>query len=126
MPLGIITDLPNLDALKELLENNPGAIIVRFTAKWCRPCQNIAPLYYQLLNYMPNTVLPVILDVDISTDIYLYMKRHKMVNGIPAFFCYYQGSTSYIPVDICVGADANQLKLFFERCYIHLKSKGQI
>lgn len=126
MVLGIITDLPNLDSLKELLENNPGAIIVRFTAKWCKPCQQVGPLYYQLLNYMPNTVLPVILDVDISTEIYLYMKRRKMVNGIPAFMCYYDGNLSYIPDDMCVGSDANQLKLLFERCYLHLKSKNKL
>lgn len=121
MALGIITELPNLEALTELLENNPGAIILRFTAKWCSPCQQIAPLFYQLLNYMPNTVLPVILDVDVSTEIYLYMKRRKMVNGIPAFLCYYKGNMSYIPDDACVGADANQLKLLFERCFLHLK-----
>jgi thiol:disulfide interchange protein len=121
MALGIITELPSLESLTELLENNPGAIILRFTAKWCKPCQQIAPLYYQLLNYMPNSVLPVILDVDVSTEIYVYMKRRKMVNGIPAFMCYYKGHLSYIPDDMCVGADGNQLKLLFERCYIRLK-----
>lgn len=121
MALGIITELPSLESLKELLEENPGIVLLRFTAKWCKPCQQIAPLYYQLLNYMPNTILPVILDVDVSTEIYMYMKRHKMVNGIPAFMCYYKGNTSYIPDDMCVGADPNQLKLLFERCYLHCK-----
>lgn len=126
MALGIITDLPNLEAFRELLENNLGAIIVRFTAKWCRPCQSNNALFYSLLEYMPNTVLPVILDIDISTEIYMYMKRHKMVNGIPAVFCYYQGNVSYIPDDICVGADATQLKLLFERCYMHLKTNKKV
>ena len=124
MALGIITELPNLDALKELLENNPGAIIVRFSAKWCKPCEVISPTFYNLLNYMPNTVLPVVLDVDISTEIYMYMKRHKMMNGIPAFMCYYKGNMSYIPDDICIGSNVNQLKLLFERCYKHLAAQN--
>jgi hypothetical protein len=123
MVLGIITELPNLESLRELLENNPGAIIVRFSAKWCKPCQVIGPTFYHLLNYMPNTVLPVVLDVDISTEIYVFMKRNKMLNGIPAFMCYYKGNLSYIPDDICIGADINQLKLLFERCFIHLKNQ---
>jgi len=124
MALGIITELPNLDALKELLENNPGAIILRFTAKWCKPCQVISPTFYHLLNYMPNSVLPVVLDVDISTDIYVHMKRNKMMNGIPAFMCYYKGNMSYIPDDMCIGSDANQLKLLFERCFKHLAAQA--
>jgi thiol:disulfide interchange protein len=125
MALGIITDLPSLEALKELLENNPGAIIIRFTAKWCKPCQMVVPLFYNLLNYMPNNVLPVVLDVDISTEIYIYMKRYKLLNGIPAFMCFYKENLSYVPDDICIGADQNQLKLFFERCYVHLKKQTE-
>jgi len=124
MALGIITELPNLDALKELLENNPGAIIVRFSAKWCKPCEVISPTFYNLLNYMPNNVLPVVLDVDISTEIYVFMKRNKMLSGIPAFMCYYKGNMSFPPDDICIGSNVNQLKLLFERCYKHLAAQN--
>ena len=59
----------------------------------------------------------VVVDVDESFELYGFLKQKKMINGIPAILAYYTGNVTYIPDDSVVGADANQVRMFFERCY---------
>ena len=39
MPLPIITDLANRQQFADLLQSNPGLIILKFGADWCGPCK---------------------------------------------------------------------------------------
>jgi hypothetical protein len=56
------------------------------------------------------------IDVDESLELYGLLKQKKMVNGIPAILAYYAGNKSYIPDDSVVGANMQQIQLFFQRC----------
>jgi thiol-disulfide isomerase/thioredoxin len=100
-----------------LLQQNPGVIIIKLGAEWCGPCKKIEHPVTEWMKKMPReTIQCIILDIDESFEIYATLKQKKMVNGIPAILAYYQDNISVIPDDLIVGADLNQIKLFFDRC----------
>ena len=99
---------------QSLLQQNPGVIIIKLGAEWCGPCKKIEQPVTEWMKRMPKKWIQcIILDIDESFEIYATLKQKKMVNGIPAILAYYQGNVSVIPDDIIVGADLNQIKLFF-------------
>jgi hypothetical protein len=53
-------------------------------------------------------------------DLYAYLKKNKMVNGIPVMLMYKKGNASFIPDDSVTGADPAALDAFFKRCGNHL------
>jgi thiol:disulfide interchange protein len=116
MPLELITELEDRQAFLNLLATNPGLIIVKLGADWCKPCKSIEAYVKQEFDLMPNNVQCVLIDVDESIDLYAYLKNKKMINGIPAILCYYKGNTSFIPDDTVLGANTEQIKAFFDRC----------
>ena len=73
------------------------------------------------MNQMPDNIQSYIIDVDECFEVYAFLKTKKMVNGIPAILAYYKGNLNYIPDDVVIGADPQQVDLFFKRCY----DKGQ-
>ena len=113
----LITHIPNINVFKEYLLNNPGIIIIKFGADWCQPCKRIDKQVINSMNQMPPTVQNMILNIDDSFELYAFFKNKKMVNGIPAILCFYKGNTTFVPDDSVLGADANQITLFFTRCY---------
>ena len=114
--LPLITEIPSMKAFGELLEKNPGVVIIKFGAEWCAPCKKVEGLVHEWFNMMPDTVQCVLIDVDESFELYAFMKNKKMMQGIPAILGYHRGNLSYVPSDSIVGADPVQIKLFFERC----------
>jgi thiol-disulfide isomerase/thioredoxin len=111
--LPIITKIDDRNHFVELLQKNPGAIVIKFGAIWCGPCKLIENKVNTLMNMMPDRVQCVIVDVDECVDLYSFLKTKKMVNGIPVILVYYKGNLNYIPDDRVVGADTNQIvKLF--------------
>ena len=122
MPLPIITKFDNRAHFAELLTQNPGVFIVKFGAEWCGPCKLIENDVLQYFNQMPNNIQCAIIDVDDSVDVYAFLKSKKMINGIPAILCYYKDNINYIPDDVVVGANKQQIGLFFKRCVDRAKS----
>ena len=43
-----------------------------------------------------------------------------MVNGVPAILCYNKGTLTYVPDDFIIGANEEQINLFFTRCLQNL------
>jgi thiol-disulfide isomerase/thioredoxin len=117
-----MSDKPFLDKLgsisefSEILQKNPGLIIIKFGAEWCKPCKLIENQVYFWMNRMPDTVQCYVIDIDECFDVYAFLKTKKMVNGIPVILCYDRGNTHYIPSDSVIGADKLQVDAFFNRC----------
>lgn len=124
MSKDIITHIQNRDTFMNLLDRNPGLIIIKFGAKWCGPCKRIKNVVHGFFASSPDNVLCCDIDVDECTDIYSFLKSKKMVNGIPVILCYKRGNLSFIPDDSVIGADPVQLDAFFRRCGDHLKYVG--
>ena len=120
MPL--ITDIPTINKLNEILEKNPGLVIIKFGADWCQPCKKVETLVHSCINFMPETVQSVIIDIDNNFELYAYFKNKKRLNGIPAIFCWYKDNISLIPDDVVNSSDETEIKKFFQRCYEYIKA----
>jgi len=116
MPLPVITDLQTKELFAQQLQNNPGLIILKFGATWCGPCKRIEPLVHSWLDKLPENVQFCMIDIDDCFDLYGFLQKKKMINGVPGILCYYKNNINYIPNDSVVGADVNQVNAFFERC----------
>jgi hypothetical protein len=117
MPQPIITDTISLQAFLDLLKINEGIIIVKFGAEWCGPCKKIEQQVYAGFNKMPINVQPIIVDVDESFELYAYLKSKKMVKSIPTLLSYEKGNVSYVPNDVVVGANVDEIDVFFKECF---------
>ena len=112
----ILTFFENRQTFLNLLNRNPGLVIIKFGATWCGPCKKIEQNVQDFFNSSPANVVCCVVDVDESFDLYSVLKSKKMVNGIPVILCYKKGNTTYIPDDSVTGADINALNSFFTRC----------
>jgi thiol-disulfide isomerase/thioredoxin len=113
----IITSLENLNSMVKCLQDNPGVFIIKFGAEWCGPCKKIESLVKQCMQQAPANVQCAIIDVDESLEIYSFLKTKRVINGIPAILGYYKGNLNYIPNEVVIGSDQNQVISFFQRCY---------
>ena len=93
-------------------------IIIKFTAGWCGPCQSIKPICDKYINMLPKSIKFIEIDIDESIELYMKLKKYKMVNGIPAILAYIgpQKENWYIPDDSCLGGNKDNVEKFFERC----------
>ena len=114
----IVSSIPTPQAFQELLEENPGLVIIKFSATWCAPCQRIKPLVDRFFASSPDTVVCCDIDVDACRELYSYLKRRRMLDGVPSILCYRRGNphTQAIPDDSVVGSDLVALDSFFHRC----------
>jgi thiol:disulfide interchange protein len=94
--------------------------ILKLTADWCRPCKTIKELAIeQVANIVMRLERPVEcyeVNIDDSLDFYAFMKKNKMVNGIPVFLFYKSGNAEYIPDDSVTGSSPPDIVAFFARC----------
>lgn len=106
-----------LNDLATCLNENQSVFIMKLGAEWCGPCKKIEGLVKSCMDQAPLNVKCVIVDVDESLEIYSFLKKNRVINGIPAILGYYKGNVKHIPDDIVIGGDQNQVIAFFQRCY---------
>ena len=111
----VITKLESLNEFQDLLQKNPGVVIIKFGAEWCGPCKMIEPLVEQWYSVMPENVQCCKIDVDESFEVYGFLKSKRRINGIPAIMVYKKGNLTYIPDDMTAGADQSQITALFKR-----------
>jgi thioredoxin 1 len=85
MPVIEIKDVKQFD---ELLKQNE-RVILDFTAKWCGPCQKMAPVFAKLSDEVKNIVFASI-DVDKNEEVH---ERYPAAIEIPCFICIHKGLT---------------------------------
>jgi len=95
-------------------------LIIKFGAEWCGPCKRIAPVFHAFIKSQPENIIFADIDVDNNLDLYMALKRNKMINAVPVFLAYYGDNKNrekwFIPDDSLIGADDTQVKQFFQRC----------
>jgi thiol-disulfide isomerase/thioredoxin len=101
----------------EALEKNE-MIVIKFTADWCGPCKNIKDLCIQFEKTKPSSIQYYEINIDESLELYMKLKKMKMVNGIPALLAYKGGTKEYwyIPDEVHLGSDKKGLLQFFDTC----------
>jgi len=114
--LPIQTKIHDRKHFSELLQQNPGLIVIKFGADWCGPCRTIESLVQSYFDRCHPNVQCMIIDIDECFDVYAYLKSKKIVSGIPVILCYQKGNVTYIPDDLVMGANPAEIAGFFERC----------
>ena len=123
-----LIDLETRDDLLNLLkETNYEFIIIKFKADWCKPCKKIAPFVEDCVKKKEqefittkDKFLYITLDVDECFDLYAFLKKTKMINGIPALFLYSKNILKtqdydklYIPHYNVSGTNENEIRKMF-------------
>lgn len=124
----IITQIDGKTAFLNILQNNPGLVILKFGATWCGPCKKIKHIVDGFFTTSPPHVACADLDVDMegNIDVYGYLRTKKMVSGVPVLLCYKKKNLNkeqitFIPDDSITGASPADLDAFFARCGKHLE-----
>jgi thiol-disulfide isomerase/thioredoxin len=107
----------NIDTLPSLLNQNPGLIVVKFQADWCKPCRRIEPHVKKWLDRRPQWVHAYIVDVDEDSRLYSYYVNKRLVRGIPAIIVFAQGNTTPIFDDSVNSSDLGEIDTFFAKWF---------
>ena len=118
----IETSIESLEELQEILQNNPGMVILKFSASWCSPCKKVAPNINAAIANLPNTYKIYFLDIDESLEIYAFFKNKRMVSAIPSMIAWKKGNTTSIPDNMVTSSDTKQIDAFFQKCENLIKS----
>lgn len=110
----VYVELNSRQELYELLCNNPGIIIIKLGATWCKPCQKIKAQVNELFLRTPDSVLCFDLDVDEMFDVYAFLKKNKRVNGIPAILVWKKGNTTIVPDYSVTGSNMKTIYSLFQ------------
>lgn len=113
-----LTPMTTPEALQTLLASlNRSVLVLKFGAEWCKPCKAIAPV---IAAWTPQSNIQFIdIDVDSSLDLFVALKRRKMVVGLPTMLAFYSDVVRdawYVADDSVVGGDPAQTNLFLLRC----------
>lgn len=117
-----IIQLESREDLKLYLESTTCDVtILKFTASWCKPCKTIAPFVESMNNEYFKKAINfefIEIDVDCALDLYAFLKKVKMINGIPALLAYkkslYNPETFFIPFKSATGADKTLVTNFYK------------
>ena len=105
------------NAFLQLLKENPGVLIFKFTADWCKPCQIIKQYVDAHFERISSERIKCIeVNVDEAFDLFAFMKTKKMMKGIPTMLAYKKGNTNFAPDDSISGAELNEVNDFIARC----------
>jgi len=105
------------NAFLQLLKENPGVLIFKFTADWCKPCQIIKQYVDAHFERISSERIKCIeVNVDEAFDLFAFMKTKKMMKGIPTMLAYKKGNTNFAQDDSISGAELNEVNDFIARC----------
>tara|TARA_Y100000741_G_C18242825_1_gene554300 strand:- start:1445 stop:1819 length:375 start_codon:yes stop_codon:yes gene_type:complete len=105
-----------------LINLNNGLIIIKFGAEWCGPCKKITPFIEDQFYKTPESVTCVNIDIDENIDLFAYMKKNKMIKGVPAVLAYKKENKTFVPDMIVNSSDENLLISFFQECVEYINT----
>jgi thioredoxin 1 len=118
MSLHIRTNV-TVEEFYEVLKNNEGLVLVKFSASWCVPCQKIKHTVDEFFSSLPADMVTCFdLDVDFEEELFSFLRRKRLVSSIPSILCYKRGNVTLGPDDSVSGVNVNE---FFNRCTTYLR-----
>lgn len=114
----IQTTLSVLELEDILRHNNPGLILIKFGASFCKPCQVIKEDVYHFFSQLPDTVLCYDIDIEENEELFRFYKSKRLVTSIPTIIAYYRENKEIGPNDSVSGVHIHD---FFNRCTSYLR-----
>ena len=108
----LITRFDNRGKFEELLRGDHPGVFVQFTASWCGPCKRISPLVTSFFQENSGKILCCRLDVDENADLYAYLKRKRLINGIPCLYFYDKSNHGLPPTGTVAGGNESRVASF--------------
>ena len=97
---------------EDMLAGDHPGVFVQFTATWCGPCKKISPIVNEFIRSNSSKLLCCRLDVDKNTDLYAYLKRKRLINGIPCLFYYDETNHTIAPNATITGGNEERVAVF--------------
>ena len=109
----------SLEEIKNIVMNND-RVMLKFSANWCIPCKRIKTVCDGNFNTMSeNGVKCLNVDIDDEMDLYMLLKKKRIVTSIPSL-CYYYGEkeedTWFVPREVYAGSSLPEVQDFFNKC----------
>ena len=111
----IYIEIKDRNTFLEYLKENPGVMLFKFKAKWCKPCKLIQGDVEMYFENTSDKVICFDIDIDEYSDVYKFLKSRKMVMGVPTILAYVKGNETFVPDLSFLGSDKKQLKDFFDK-----------
>ena len=123
MPV-IDQEISSIDDFKNILNSAKTSncvVVLKFTAKWCKPCKLAKPIIDNEISKMSKNILFYTIDIDEQLDIYIKLKSKKMISGIPSLIAWYPinrhiNNEWYITDNSISGTNESQITAFFKQC----------
>ena len=119
----IITELEEhqlLELINQIDKDGNKTMLLKFSAEWCKPCKTVAQLCEDEFGRMPDNVVIASIDIDDSLDLYMMLKKKRMLTGIPCILSWYplqdrDQELWYIPDDSVLSSSQPDHISFFKR-----------
>ena len=119
-------EINGMSELQELINTNPGVLVIKMGATWCNPCKRIKDIAQQKMDELKTefgaNVTIIEIDIDESFEVYATLKTKRIVSGIPAILCWFQDNVTLRPSDFINDSDPTEVGMLFERCAKHMRN----
>lgn len=107
----------DVDLFKKTLDTTNNVIILKFYANWCNPCNSIKELCNEIYKNLPEKIKVYEIDIDETLNLYVTLKRYKMLKGIPCFLVWYpkERDNWFVPDDSISSSDKQSIINFFNK-----------
>lgn len=112
----VIVQFNDKEHFLSCLKENPGVIIIKFSATWCRPCKVLQPYAENKFIECPDNIICCELDVDENVDLYSFFKKNRQVNGVPSLLAFFKGNVSPFANESVSGLNYEAIDYFFAKC----------
>jgi len=119
-------EINGMSELQEIINANPGVLVIKMGATWCNPCKRIKDIAQQKMDELKTefgaNVTIIEIDIDESFEVYATLKTKRIVSGIPAILCWFQDNVTLRPSDFINDSDPAEVGMLFERCSKHMRN----
>ena len=101
----------------EIIQNNNGKLVFKFSAEWCGPCKKILPMINDFKETIKDdeTITWIDIDVDDSIEVFGMLKTKRIVNGVPAILVYLEDNEEIYPDEFVIGANEKDIEYLFSK-----------
>lgn len=107
----------DIETFKTLLNNTDKVIVLKFYANWCNPCNSIKEKCNEIYLKLSSNIEIHEIDIDETLNLYVTLKRYKMLKSIPSFLVWYPKKRDhwFVPDDNISTSDKKSIELFFNK-----------